>query len=485
MGNSLRIQGATSGNVAEVNANNQLQVNTPLTSTQAGFVSFTSELDPGTVTGYRTMRQVKCSNEYRLQCGMATPLFDYQFNAAAQDTDFWKYVSSTMTASQSGGFLILNTASTAATGSGVSMQTWRYFKIMSNASLYVEMTINLSAYILANQIAELGLFVGTQTTAPVDGVYFRLNSNGLFGVINNSGTETVTGPLMQVLSAGQSYQIGINITQYKVEFWLGGAGGTLAAVINIPPGNTQPFAFAALPLCLQQRNSGAVGGAPQMMLKVGSVRVEQNDLQLGIPFSHIQSAYGMAYQGLPGGTQGNLSNYTYNVAPAATVLNNTTANITSLGGLAIATVTLAINTDGIIFAFTNPAGSISQTPRTLVITSVNIQSVVTTIMAATASSYLYSLAFGGTSVSLATAETASFVTASTKSPKILPLGIDTYIATAPVGTLGNPSPIVADFSQSPIVVNPGEVVEIISRCLVGPPASGAITITCGIKHYWI
>ncbi len=491
MGNAFRIQGATSGNIAEVNANNQLQTNTPLTSIQSGFVSLVSELDPGTVTGYRTMRSLKCSDEYRLRCGLTIPLFDYQFNAAAQDTDFWKYTSTTMTALQAGAFLYLNATASIVAGAGVSMQTWRYFKLMSSVQLYIEMTINIPTPMLTNQIGEFGLFVGTQTTAPADGVYFRLNNNALYGVVNNSGTETLTGPIIGPLNEGQNYQLGINITQEKVEFWVGGAGNILGAVLNTPSGNIQPFATTALPMCLQQRNSGAIAaitGTLASMIKFGSVRVEQEDMQLGMPFSHIQNAYGLAYQGLPGGTQGNLSNYTNNAAPAATVLSNSAVNITALGGLAIDTVTLAANTDGIIFAYQNPVGGISQTPRTLVITSINVQGVVTTVMAATASSYMYSVVFGSNAVvasTLTNAQTGSFVTATTKCPKILPLGMDTYAASAPVGTLGNPSPIVSDFSHSPIVVNPGENVAIIARCLVGPPASGAVTITCGIKHYWI
>jgi hypothetical protein len=491
MSYAFSIQGATSGNIAEVSEENQLQTNPPLTSIEAGFVSVDAEIDPGTYIGYRYVRSLKCSDEYRFQTGKMTPIFDYQFTNTAQDTDFWRYTFTSMTAIQLGGFLVFNSNATLTASTGVTMQTWRYFKVMSNAELYVEITINLTAYPLANQIAEFGLFIPTQTTAPADGVYFRVNNNGLFGVLNNSGTETMTGPLFTTLAIGESYQLAINIAQYKVEFWAGGVGGTLLAVINVPPGNTQPFASTALPLGLQQRNSGGLGAVldttPVMQLKVGSVLVSQDDLILGMPYSHIQGAYGLAYQGLPGGTQGNLASYSVNNATAltATVLNNTTANITGLGGLAETTVTFAINDDGIVFAYTNPAGGISQTPRTLVITSINIQSIVSTVMAATASSYMYSVAFGGTSVSLLTAQTASFVSATTKSFKIFPLGIETYAASAPVGTLGSSSPIVADFLQSPIVVNPGEVVEIISRCLVGPPASGAIITTCGIKHYWI
>lgn len=495
----IRIQGSITGNVAEVTSNNQLEVNAPLTASQAGFISLVSEIDPGTSTGSRLMRSLKCSDNYRLKAGTVTLLFDYQFTATAQDTDFWKYMSSTMTATQTGGYLYLNNSATTISTTGVSMQTWRYFKLMANAELYVEATINLNVAPLANQVVELGLFLGTQTTAPADGAYFRLNSTGLFGVINNNGTETVTGsgvtPINYTLTPGQSYSLGINITQYRTEFWINGYvsanapinGQTniLGAVISTPIANTLPFLTNALPFCVQQRNSGAVGGGTQLELQVGTVRVEQDDLQLGMPFSHIQSAYGLAYQGLPGGTQNTLSNYTNNISISPAVLSNTVTNIAALGGISAVTVPAALNTDGIIFAYQNPPGSTTQIPRTLIITSISIHSVVSTVLAATIWSNLYSVAFGNTTVSLTTDQSASFITATTKAPKILPLGIDNFAASAAVGTLGNINPIVGDFSQSPLVVNPGEYVMLIARAINGPPASGALTVTCAFKHYWV
>jgi len=495
----FRVQGSTTGNVAEVNANNQLQVNTPLASAQAGFASLVTENDPGTITGSRFMRSLKVSDNYRLKVGSTTPLFDYQFTSTSQDTDFWKYVSSTMTATQSGGYLYLNNSNTTTTGTGVSMQTWRYFKMMSNASLYVETTVNLNSTPLANQVVELGLFVGTQSSAPSDGVYFRLNSSGIFGVVNYNGTETVTGSgitaMNYTLANGESYRLGINITQYRVDFWIDGyiaASGSingytemLGATINTPVSNPTPFITNALPLCIQQRNIGAVGAGTQLQLQVGSVRVDQEDLQLGMPYPHIQSAYGMAYQGLPGGTQNTLTNYTNNISISPAILSNTTANITGLGGIASVTVPAGLNTDGIIFAYQNPIGSTTQTPRTLIITGVQIHSAVSSALSATIWTNLYSVAFGATSVSLATTQSSSFTSATTKFPKILPLGIDNYVASAAAGVLGNIAPINVDLQHSPIVINPGEWVVLISRSINGPPASGAVTVTCIFKHYWI
>ena len=45
----IRVEGNTSGNVAEVDANNQLKITGNLTQSLAGFESQTTETDPGTI----------------------------------------------------------------------------------------------------------------------------------------------------------------------------------------------------------------------------------------------------------------------------------------------------------------------------------------------------------------------------------------------------------------------------------------------------
>jgi hypothetical protein len=482
----LLIDGYISGYTTEVTANNQLEINTPLTSSQAGFASLVAENDAGLITESRDMYSLYSSDDARLNVGNTTHLFDYQFTATAQDTDFWYYKSFTMAATQTGGFLFLNSGSTTTTATGVFMQTWRYFKLMANAPLIVNMTVNISYAVQANQIAEFGLFIGNgasgSVVTPADGIYYRLTSTGLIGVINYVGSESTT-PLNITITPGASYQFGLVVTIYQVEFWDYSAG-ILLATFAVPNGNPTSFATMSLPVCFQQRNNGTVS-SPMMQLKVGSVRVEQQDLALGMQFPHIQGVYGLAYQGLPGGTQGTLTNYTGNVVLSGISLVdiNTTAN--SLGGITAILPTYTANDDGIVFGYLNPAGSISQTPRTLVITGVQIQGAVTTTLTGGPVLYLYSISFGLTAIQLTTPQSATFTTATTKAPKIIPLGIESYPATAAAGTLGATAPIFQDFSQSPIVVNPGEYAQVIARNIGTITSAGVITISCAFKHYWI
>jgi hypothetical protein len=63
--------------------------------------------------------------------------------------------------------------------------------------------------------------------------------------------------------------------------------------------------------------------------------------------------------------------------------------------------------------------------------------------------------------------------------------MDTYAVTAAAGVLGTPLPISSDFSQSPIVVNPGEYVALMIRNIGTVTSGGVITVSCTFKHYWI
>jgi hypothetical protein len=478
----FRISGNTTSNVAEVTSNNQLQVTQPLTSTVAGFTALVAEGDHGTATGTRFMRELYSSLDRRLSVGLITPLFDYQFAYAAQDTNFWYYVFATMTATQTGNFFLLNSNSTATSTTGCYMRTWRYFKLMSSGQLHLSIYMNITSAALAGEMSELGFFVGTSTVAPADGAFFRYSSAGLMGVVTSNGTETADVLLVPILTPNVNYRLDIIVCQYNTEFYV---NDVLAGNITTPIGNVQPFATAALPVCLQYRNTGAVGGGTQMQVKVGSVRVEQVDLQLGMPFSHIQGAYGMAYQTMPGVVPGQLSNYTNNAAPAAAVLNNTTTNVAALGGIALITASLVAGTDGLLFSYANAVGTNAYTPRTLVITGVSIQGVVTTAFTGGPSTNLYSIAFGHTATSLATPLTTSFTSPTTKAPKFIPIGMDTYASGAVVGVIGSTTPLFCDFSQAPICVNPTENVAIVARPLTGAPSPGVITVIASIRHYWI
>ena len=487
----FRIEGSSSGNVAEVDNNNNQLVNLPLTQTQAGFASVVTENDKGTITGTRLMKEGFSSDDYRLSVGMSTPLFDYNFIGTAQATGQWKCLFTTMTMTESSGSILLNANNTATTTTGCALSTWRYFKLQSGGQLYAVCNAIMATNAMeAGQIFECGLFLPTATTPPADGAYFRITSAGTLGVVNFNGTETVVTfpagnfPTGSVLVSGTMYRLGININTQITEFWI---NDILAGTVPTPTGNGVPFSSVALPYSFQQRNSGAVS-VTQAQFKVMAVHVEQDDLQMAIPMSHVLAAAGqMSYQTQEGAAVGaNTATFpATTAAPTIGVPVNTTALVTGLGGSFGLTITQAINTDGIAFDFTVPVGTVSIQARTLIITGVQIQGCVTLIFSGGPISNAWYLAFGHTAISLATGESATFASGTTKLPRKIAIGIDTYAATSVVGTLGSTVPLELDLTQAPVAVNPGEHVAIVVRNLQAAGTTGTITYVATVKGYWI
>ena len=62
--------GSNTTGLANVSDTYELQVVTPQTEINAGFVQLSTEVDAGDVTGTRTVVPPECSDDYRLRIGM-------------------------------------------------------------------------------------------------------------------------------------------------------------------------------------------------------------------------------------------------------------------------------------------------------------------------------------------------------------------------------------------------------------------------------
>lgn len=480
---SIQIIGAA-GNIAKVDSNNNLNVVLPTTQTQSGFAAINAENDPGTLYGSRIMKAASISEDRRLQVGLDTPMFNHTFNYTAQDTGIAKYVTATMTNTWNTSGMLLNANSTATATTGTCWSTYRHFGLIGNGGLDFFTTVNKTAAFLAAQVFEAGLFPFTAgTAAPTEGVFFRWTSAGLIGVLNFNGVETTTSVLATdaSFSTDTCYLLGIKVTERNVYFLRDGivmANG----VIAIPAANGQPFITTALPVSYQFRNSGTVSGSPQAQIKITDFWVNQKDIALGMSLAEQQALQALsAYRGLSGGTMGSTALYSNSLAPGAgAVMTNTTAALGSgLGGQFSALPTLAANTDGIVCSYQNPAGSVNQTPRTLIIKGVRVQGAVTTVLAGNATPviYAYSVAYGHTAVSLATAEAVA-----AKAPTRVPLGYESYAAAAALGTLGQG--VTVDF-KTPLVVNPGEFIALVAKNVGVVTTTGVITFLVNFTGYTI
>src|SRR3972149_250703 len=274
----IRIEGNTSGNVAEVDSNNNLKTNLPTAKAQAGFVTQIFEKDAGTITGSRQLLTPDVSHYNRLNVALDSPLSTYNFTPITQNTGDFKHAFTTMTMTQSGGFLNVNPASATVSGNYAYLQTLKHFTLWTEGGVNAEFTYQINAMPPSNQILEMGLFLGTAGVVPADGVFFRLNASGLKGVLSYSGVETQTGVLLASVTANDNSRLKICVCQESVEFWI---DGVLGEKVMVPAANAIPYLTIALPLCIMMRNSGTVTGG--CIAKFGNATVIQLDLNMTRP----------------------------------------------------------------------------------------------------------------------------------------------------------------------------------------------------------
>lgn len=482
---------STSGK-ANVDADFNLRTNLPGNSatgtsvgggnTAAGAVALLTEQDAGTATAARSVLAPQSSQDRRLRVGVDTVMMNETFNATTQNTSKWAYTFATLTASQPGaGTLNFGTVQGTAATHGAFMRTFQYFPLINSAPLIYEATFGqFTAAMIANEEWYAGFALPTVAgTAPTDGIWIKLTTSGLFLEARYNNSQNITSSLATLASftVSTQFRMKIIIGDGSATLW---RNGVLLGTLNIPAADGQPIIMGSLPAFFQKICTGSVSNTNTM--RVGDCSIYLSDINTGKSWPHQMATLGQSgYIGQDGHTQGKTTLWGNSTAPTAVALTNTAAAFTGLGGIVAVLPTLAANSDGKLITYQNPASTINITGRNLVITGVYIQGGVSVIFAGGPVTYAFALAYGHTATSLATTETASFATATTHAPRILPLGIDTYPVTAAVGTLG--SSVNANF-DTPVIVRPGEFLDIVARNIGVVTTTGAITYTIRIEAYW-
>lgn len=470
-----------SGVKAEVDATNQLRVRLPDATVPAsvGALRIFSENDPGEITGAAELVSPEADEDFRLRVAMDTPLDEETFNYTAQNTGKHQFVNTTLANTWATGGLLFNSGSITTTTTGARLRTYATFPLVDPGTLSISSTVAFSAQPVANTIVDFGLFLdaGSNPFAPTDGVFFRLSSTGLVGVINHNGTELTTSPLAFTYTASRFYQFMIVAHERTVSFWI---DNKLYATLGTPVGQGQPYASESLPYAMRHVIAGgAAGGVFQATLKNYSVCI--GGLQFSDTMGEINNRMVGAYQGLSGGTMGSLASYANSADPTASAaLSNTAALVTGLGGQFRFNAAATAVTDGIVTSFQVPAPTVSTRNRRLKINGIKIDCVNTGAAVATTATVLqWSLAFGHTAVSLATAEAAT-----TKAPRRVALGLMAWPIAAAIGAQPQAGPVSIQF-DSPIYVNPGEFVALVAKFIIGTAtASQVIWGTGTFIHSW-
>jgi hypothetical protein len=491
MAQDTNVVGGVSGAKQEVDANLNAYVRTPgydgagvaRGGGDTNSPASVNEIDNGAVFGTRTMLSAEVDDDYRTRVAHDNWLDEENFTDTAQNTGKFSHTFTTLTATESTAGLLTNSGNITTTTTGMTFGTFAMFPVSGTQTLVIETAGSFTAQPNANQVIDFGAFQRGASTPflPLDGAYFRMSSTGMQGVINVNGTETSTAVFP--LSGGTGtflytnnvvYKFLIQTNNVKTTFWI---NNVKYGEISNPVGAGTPSLSRALPWSIRHAIvGGTAGAATQFLLKSYRVmlRGPQYADRLGIVGNRV---YG-SYQGLSGQTMGSLANYANNTNPTAAVPTNTTAALgTGLGGQFWETFSLAVNTDGIISSFQVPVGSAAAQGRRLVIRGVGLTSYVQTVVVGGPLVRQYSLAFGHTAVSLATAESASFATATTKAPRRIALAAFTQVVTAAqaVSTMvSQPGGSFMDFGDAPIFVNPGEFVALVVKGVGTVGTSGTI-----------
>lgn len=438
-----------------------------------GALRLFSENDPGEVTGTPYLMSPEVSADYRLRVGTDTLLYDHTPAETSPDTTRLKISGiATMTTSMASGFIALNAgAASTVSGNYVSWATNRVFRIRGASTLYVEHEVVFSTTPIANQIVEFGVFQPVAGIQPADGVWWQADSGGLKGVINYNGTITQTG-VLATITPNTTYHFTLSISDHEVEFW---RDNVLLGDIAVPSGQASPCLTDSLPATIMQRNSGVVSASGQAITKLGNLCVTSGDLNYTKPFSYQMAGMGhMAYQAQAGATMGSTAVFP-NATAATTVTGAALAQATSLAtglGGQVGITAAVPGVDGQVFAYQVPVGSATQPPRNLTITGVKISAVnIGAAVATTPSTLSWSLAFGHTALALTTAEAVALTAATAKAPRRIPIGLQSWIVGAAVGTLGQD--VVVTFN-SPVVVHPGEYVSLVAKFIQGTATASQV-----------
>jgi hypothetical protein len=447
-----------------------------------GGVRMFSENDAGALTGTPYLKSPETSPDYRLRVGMDTILLDDNFNGLTQNTTKWSYTFATLTAAQPGaGTINFGAVQGTAATHGAFVRSFQYIALYGASPLAAEFHLGqYGSALVANEQFLCGLGnVSVAGTEPTDGVWLQFSSSGLILQQRYNGNSTPSGVLEinSALGLNSLYHYCIVLGNDTVDVW---KDDELLAAVPIPTGVGQPFQQGSLPVFMQKLCTGTVSNTNTM--RVSDVTVSQMDILTNKPWGVARALAGKSgYVGQNGHTQGKTALWGNSAAPVAVALTNTTAAFTGLGGICAVLPTLAANSDGIVFSYQNPAPTVNIAGRNLVITGVEIKGAVSVILAGGPVIYAFAVAFGHTAVSLATGETASFANNTTHMPRIAALGIESYPATAAVGTTGSGARLAV---TNPIVVRPGEFVAIIARNIGTVTTTGAITLVASVDSYW-
>lgn len=490
------IIGALSGNGADV-LDRQLLTRTETDVAtypqRVGGVKVYGANDEGEITGEVRLQSPEVDVDYRIRVSQDLLLDEEVHNYTAQNTGKTILTATTMAATWTAGQFTTNSGNITTTTTGLVYSSRAFFPATGTQTLSCDMEVAFTQQPTTNTTIDFGLFApgAANPYTPTDGAFFRLTSAGLQGVVSYNGTETNTGVFPLADGAGvwtytnnKRYQFIVYMGGVIAQFWVNdGTGAVLLGHLDLPTAQPRMIMGGAVPWAIRHAISGGAAGAAISAL-LGAVNVRLGGSNVGTTVTVQGNRLYGSYQGLSGGTMGSLASYANSANPTAAAPSNTavTANLpVGLGGQGAVIAAVAAATDGIWNSYQVPAATVNVPGRRLVIRGIKIDLVnLGAAVATTATTIQFALAFGHTNVSLATTESAT-----AKAPRRVALGFATWAVGAAIGQQPQAGPIVVDFGDAPIFVNPGEFVQLVGKFVAGTAtASQVIQFTSTLVYGW-
>lgn len=481
----------------------KVEVNLPLVPEEAGFAQIAFDRGGGIATTARVTQNGE------LAVAEHTILFSSEFNGASGGSlinNMFNVSLTTFAATLSAGFLRINSGAVTTANAGYSLQTWETFQIQDGASTIARMAMRHTNGLVANKQFDFGFgyydIAANQNAAMNEFAGFRWTQAGaLIGVLEYSSggapttvTVNINGGVPYPDDITHTYQVIIN--EDAVEFWV---DGVFEGRIQAQSGSAGVTKGSGYPVIVRLFN--AVSTPPLAPLfDIGSITVSRRGPANQIPRGTLQVMAGRhaltAQQGIQGASGALSVSPVSGTAPGAvTATNILPALANALGGyfrINGAAIVAAAHTEYLINSFGNPAipetAGVASNGRALIITDLMISPLVVTA-ALTGGGFVaeWFVAIGSTGVSLATADGNGGAAVGTKSPKRMPLPIvDSLGAAAAVGTVSSRVGNGLINFETPLVLNPGEFIQIGFRTLqvTALVSAGDISGGIGINGYW-
>ena len=437
-----------------VNTDHEAKVALNQDSEKSGFVSLASE--KGILpNGTRVMKEVECSDNYRLRVENDNILFNDYPTGTALNTSILTTRVTTQTVVVGSNRYELNSSGITTVNTGSLIKTIRTFPWFKANALYCETALSWSLDPVANWFAEWGLMETTTAIAAItNGAFFRITAGAFRGVINNGGIETYVD-LGAPPATGEVHDTVIEMCQGVVYFWV---NDVLRGMVNVPAAQFSPIGLSQIPMAIRTYN-GAVIPAAAIKLQVSALQVSIGGFDVNRLWPTVCAGMGRSSclipSGAAAGQTANWANSAAVVMIAAASLANTTPAFTGLGGQFFVGASAAADTDLHIMNYLVPVGS------TLVIRGARIETANMVVAVATTAHLLqWGIGIGSSASTLAGTEDAVGVTVR----RVVPMGLQSFPVASPVGFCAN----ALDYNfDSPLVVFGGQYVSFFYKVLVG------------------